>query len=232
MPANPATSTAKSSSCRKPIQVLVVHTVAATHCRTTAAAQRRSLSSPRLTKTDMLRHRVAVPVSPTPALREDSDARMCRTGGRSDHDRQSAWQLHRGHRCAAHKSGQITWPSQRLPPSHWLGHPSAIARPRTRPPARRKDPSMTTYATTDPPANWRPTAEQQKHRRLAGFMQWMSEHRGIAPADFRQAWRWWVEDVSEFWGAVREYFSVTGTRFNGSAFAVERMPGECSPSPS
>jgi len=110
-------------------------------------------------------------------------------------------------------------------PSHWLGHPSAIARPRTRPPARRKDPSMTTYATTDPPANWRPTAEQQKHRRLAGFMQWMSEHRGIAPADFRQAWRWWVEDVSEFWGAVREYFSVTGTRFNGSAFAVERMPG-------
>ena len=110
-------------------------------------------------------------------------------------------------------------------PSHWLGHPSAIARPRTRPPARRKDPSMTTYATTDPPANWRPTAEQQKHRRLPGFMQWMSEHRGIAPADFRQAWRWWVEDVSEFWGAVREYFSVTGTRFNGSAFAVERMPG-------
>ena len=25
--------------------------------------------------------------------------------------------------------------------------------------------------------------------------------------------------------AVREYFSVTGTGFNGSAFAVERMPG-------
>ena len=134
MPANPATSTAKSSSCRKPIQVLVVHTVAATHCRTTAAAQRRSLSSPRLTKTDMLRHRVAVPVSPTPALRDDSDARMCRTGGRSDHDHQSAWQLHRGHRCAARTSGQITWPSQRLPPrTGWTIHRRLPDRERARP---------------------------------------------------------------------------------------------------
>jgi acetoacetyl-CoA synthetase len=84
---------------------------------------------------------------------------------------------------------------------------------------------MNTNATTDPPANWRPTAEQQKRRRLAGFMQWMSEHRGIALADFGRAWRCWVEDVSEFWDAVREYFSVTGTGFNGSAFAVERISG-------
>src|SRR6476646_8524730 len=112
-------------------------------------------------------------------------------------------------------------------PSHWLGHPSAIARPRTRPPARRKDPSMTTYATTDPPANWRPTAEQQKHRRLAGFMQWMSEHRGIAPADFRQAWRWWVEDVSEFW----TQFASTSASPERDSTAAHSPSSEC-PAPS
>ena len=56
-------------------------------------------------------------------------------------------------------------------------------------------------------------------------MQWMGEHRGITLADYRQTWRWSVEDVSGFWDAVREYFSVTGTGFNGPALAVERMPG-------
>ena len=56
-------------------------------------------------------------------------------------------------------------------------------------------------------------------------MQWVGEHRGIALADYRQVWRWSVEDVSGFWDAVREYFGVIGTGFNGPALAVERMPG-------
>jgi acetoacetyl-CoA synthetase len=56
-------------------------------------------------------------------------------------------------------------------------------------------------------------------------MQWVGEHRGITLADYRQAWRWSVHDVSGFWDAVREYFGVAGTGFNGPALAFERMPG-------
>lgn len=56
-------------------------------------------------------------------------------------------------------------------------------------------------------------------------MQWAGEHRGVTLADYRQAWRWSVDDVSGFWDAVREYFGVIGTGFNGPALAVERMPG-------
>jgi acetoacetyl-CoA synthetase len=84
---------------------------------------------------------------------------------------------------------------------------------------------MTTRTATEPAVTWRPTAEQQKHCRLAGFMQWVGHHRGIQLADYRQAWRWSVDDVSGFWDAVREYFGVIGTGFDGPALAVERMPG-------
>lgn len=84
---------------------------------------------------------------------------------------------------------------------------------------------MTTHTTTDPPVTWRPTAEQQQHCRLAGFMQWVGQHRGIALADYRQVWRWSVDDVSGFWDAVGEYSGVIGTGFNGPALDTERMPG-------
>jgi acetoacetyl-CoA synthetase len=84
---------------------------------------------------------------------------------------------------------------------------------------------MTTHTTTDPPVTWRPTAEQQQHCRLAGFMQWVGQHRGIALSDYRQVWRWSVDDVSGFWDAVREYSGVIGTGFNGPALGTERMPG-------
>jgi acetoacetyl-CoA synthetase len=84
---------------------------------------------------------------------------------------------------------------------------------------------MTTHTTTDPPVTWRPTAEQQELCRLAGFMQWVGQHRGIALADYRDVWRWSVDDVSGFWDAVREYSGVIGTGFNSPALDTERMPG-------
>jgi acetoacetyl-CoA synthetase len=56
-------------------------------------------------------------------------------------------------------------------------------------------------------------------------MQWVGQHRGIALSDYRQVWRWSVDDVSGFWDAVREYSGVIGTGFNGPALGTERMPG-------
>jgi acetoacetyl-CoA synthetase len=56
-------------------------------------------------------------------------------------------------------------------------------------------------------------------------MQWVGQHRGIALADYRQVWRWSVDDVSGFWDAVGEYSGVIGTGFNGPALDTERMPG-------
>jgi acetoacetyl-CoA synthetase len=84
---------------------------------------------------------------------------------------------------------------------------------------------VTTHSNVEAPVMWRPTAEQQKHCRLTDFLRWVDEHRGIPLSDYRQAWRWSVEDASGFWDAIREYFAVIGTGFDGSALAVERMPG-------
>lgn len=78
---------------------------------------------------------------------------------------------------------------------------------------------MTSCQTT-----WSPTREQRERSRMAHFMRWLTTHRGVDVAGYRELWRWSVEDVGAFWDAVREYFDVIGT-FDGPALAEDRMPG-------
>ncbi|TRW45682.1 acetoacetate--CoA ligase [Georgenia yuyongxinii] len=71
---------------------------------------------------------------------------------------------------------------------------------------------------------WAPTQEQIERSRMWDFMRWLSAHRGVEVAGYRELWRWSVDDIGGFWDAVREYFDVIGT-FDGPALAEERMPG-------
>jgi acetoacetyl-CoA synthetase len=76
-----------------------------------------------------------------------------------------------------------------------------------------------------PQVTWLPTTEQQQQTRIWDFLSWVGTTRSVHLADYRELWRWSVDDLSGFWDAVREYFDVLGEGFDGPALAEERMPG-------
>jgi len=72
---------------------------------------------------------------------------------------------------------------------------------------------------------WAPTATDVESARLTDFMRWLREHRGVEVADYRTLWRWSVDELGAFWGAVGEYFELIGDGWDGAPLAEERMPG-------
>lgn len=79
--------------------------------------------------------------------------------------------------------------------------------------------------STTPPVTWRPTDDQAAHSRLACFLRWVRENRGVQVTTYREAWDWSVKDLSGFWDAVREYFEVIGVGFESPALTKSTMPG-------
>ena len=59
---------------------------------------------------------------------------------------------------------------------------------------------------------WTPTPDSIAHSNIGRFMAWVSE-RGFGPFDSYDAlWRWSVDDLVGFWGAVWEFFDVRSSR--------------------
>lgn len=56
-------------------------------------------------------------------------------------------------------------------------------------------------------------------------MRWVLEHHGVELCDYRELWRWSVEDLDTFWQAVVAYFDLIGDGWEGRALVEERMPG-------
>ncbi|MET7996412.1 acetoacetate--CoA ligase [Amycolatopsis sp. NPDC005232] len=69
---------------------------------------------------------------------------------------------------------------------------------------------------------WTPTDEDTT---LADFARWCVTNRGAPAAitgDYQALWRWSVDELAEFWGAVGEYFGVVG---DGPVLVGDEMPG-------
>ena len=75
-----------------------------------------------------------------------------------------------------------------------------------------------------PEATWHPST--QRTTRLQQFIDAVAATGAIPPdADYHALWTWSVTDVSGFWEALRNFFGVAGTGFDGPALAEDRMPG-------
>ncbi len=72
---------------------------------------------------------------------------------------------------------------------------------------------------------WQPTSEQRQQTRVWDFVNWLKANRNVTLEDYRALWRWSVQDLSNFWESVRDYFDVVGEGFDGPALVEERMPG-------
>jgi acetoacetyl-CoA synthetase len=55
---------------------------------------------------------------------------------------------------------------------------------------------------------WEPSAERLAASRIAHFMRWLETEQHLRLAGYDELWRWSVEHVGQFWGAVARYFEV------------------------
>lgn len=83
---------------------------------------------------------------------------------------------------------------------------------------------MTLTEHTSPAVTWNP--DLSRPTRLNDFISAVAAEGHLdAGADYRTLWEWSVADLSGFWDALRRYFDVAGSGFEGPALAVDRMPG-------
>src|ERR1700751_1349960 len=69
-----------------------------------------------------------------------------------------------------------------------------------------------------PPADWRDTTE------IGRFVNWLRDERGREFGDFEGLYRWSVDDLEGFWGALWEFYEIRATPHD-RVLADPTMPG-------
>ena len=73
-------------------------------------------------------------------------------------------------------------------------------------------------------AAWHPSAATMAAAKITVFQRWLARERGLQFADYHALWRWSVDDLEGFWGAIWDYFQIPGTP-RTRVLADARMPG-------
>ena len=72
---------------------------------------------------------------------------------------------------------------------------------------------------------WTPPADALERTRVGDFMRFLERTRGLRLDGYDALWRWSVEDLSGFWGAIWDYFEVMTYAEPTSVLAHASMPG-------
>ena len=72
---------------------------------------------------------------------------------------------------------------------------------------------------------WQPSAETIRAAKLSAFGDWLARERDLRFADYEALWRWSVDDLEGFWGAVWDYFAIPTSTPRTCVLADARMPG-------
>ncbi|MDP1733320.1 MAG: acetoacetate--CoA ligase [Sulfuritalea sp.] len=74
-------------------------------------------------------------------------------------------------------------------------------------------------------AAWQPSAAAIRAAKITAFTEWLAAERGLKFADYDALWRWSVDDLEGFWGAVWDYFAIPSATPRTRVLADARMPG-------
>jgi acetoacetyl-CoA synthetase len=72
---------------------------------------------------------------------------------------------------------------------------------------------------------WTPDPATRDSSEIGRFLRWLRDERGHDVADYDQLWRYSVDDVEGFWGAVWEFFGVRSSAPYERVLASRDMPG-------
>jgi len=81
-------------------------------------------------------------------------------------------------------------------------------------------------STAPPPVLWTPSPERVQRATITRFARWVAETRGVPVTDSYDAlWRWSVDDLESFWGAIWEFFDVQAATPYERVLGARAMPG-------
>lgn len=72
---------------------------------------------------------------------------------------------------------------------------------------------------------WTPSPDRIANANLTAFTAWLADERGRRFADYDALWRWSVEDLAGFWGAVWDYFDIDASAQPERVLGRREMPG-------
>jgi acetoacetyl-CoA synthetase len=72
---------------------------------------------------------------------------------------------------------------------------------------------------------WQPTAVTIENANLTAYMRRLADQHGLNFTDYRDLWRWSVDNVADFWRSIWDYFNVTASAQPVEILAGRQMPG-------
>jgi acetoacetyl-CoA synthetase len=72
---------------------------------------------------------------------------------------------------------------------------------------------------------WSPPEQTTANCRMAQYMRWLAEKRGLYFNDYEQLWQWSTHDLAAFWRSIWDYFKVLADGDPGRVLADASMPG-------
>lgn len=79
--------------------------------------------------------------------------------------------------------------------------------------------------TNEPRVLWKPDADRLGRSRMADYMAWLAQHKGLAFSDYNSLWQWSVDRLEDFWASIWEYFEVQASAPYQSVLDRHVMPG-------
>ena len=72
---------------------------------------------------------------------------------------------------------------------------------------------------------WTPSPERIAHANVTALRLWLERERGLRFAGYAAMWRWSVEDLEGFWGALWDYFHIEASVPYERVLGKRSMPG-------
>jgi acetoacetyl-CoA synthetase len=72
---------------------------------------------------------------------------------------------------------------------------------------------------------WEPSPERRAQSRMAGYMRWLAERKGLRFDSYQALWQWSVTELEAFWASLWDYFAITASAPYTRVLDARTMPG-------
>ncbi len=72
---------------------------------------------------------------------------------------------------------------------------------------------------------WEPSAGRIEGAGITAFIAWVNDQYGLSLKDYRDLWQWSVDDIENFWVAVRDCYEVHFSAAYSAVLSGHEMPG-------
>ena len=72
---------------------------------------------------------------------------------------------------------------------------------------------------------WEPSQEHLSGSKVAQYMDWLNEARGLNFSSYSDLWQWSVTDLEGFWVSIWDFFEINSSSSYSDVLSSEAMPG-------